>query len=318
MSRRRGRRRSGRSTYAIVALLVAIGVVSGVVALIMRGDTTPRSREGRGVPPIVARSTPKPEIHAPTAAPAAVPSPYATSTITAAPVATPTSSSGSTSAANGPKLALIIDDCGQWPATEHGFIALPVALTLSVLPHVRYGSEIAHDAQAAGKGVMLHLPMEPMSGIDPGPGRITTSMDDAAITAQVRDDIASVPLATGVNNHEGSRATADDRVMRAVSEVLAADHLFFIDSLTTGSSVAERDAHAAGIATASRDVFLDNVADVEATEAQLRRAAQVAKAHGSAIAIGHPRPTTLAAVRALLPELQREGITFVFASDLVH
>jgi polysaccharide deacetylase 2 family uncharacterized protein YibQ len=180
----------------------------------------------------------------------------------------------STSAPNGPRLAIIIDDCGQWPVTERGFISLPVALTLSVLPHVRYGSEIAHDAQAAGKGVMLHLPMEPVSGIDPGPGRITTSMDDAAITAQVRDDIASVPLATGVNNHEGSRATADDRVMRAVSEVLAADHLFFIDSLTTGSSVAERDAHAAGIATASRDVFLDNVADVDATEAQLRRAVQ--------------------------------------------
>lgn len=224
----------------------------------------------------------------------------------------------STSAPNGPRLAIIIDDCGQWPVTERGFISLPVALTLSVLPHVRYGSEIAHDAQAAGKGVMLHLPMEPVSGIDPGPGRITTSMDDAAITTQVRDDIASVPLATGVNNHEGSRATADDRVMRAVSEVLAADHLFFIDSLTTGSSVAGRDAHAAGIATASRDVFLDNVADVDATEAQLRRAVQVAKAHGSAIAIGHPRPTTLTAVRALLPELQHEGITLVFASDLVH
>ena len=29
-------------------------------------------------------------------------------------------------------------------------------------------------------------------------------------------------------------------------------------------------------------------------------------------------PTTLAAVRALVPELQRDGITFVFASDLVH
>jgi polysaccharide deacetylase 2 family uncharacterized protein YibQ len=218
----------------------------------------------------------------------------------------------------GPRLAIIIDDCGQWPDTEHGFIALPVALTMSVLPHVRYGTQIAHDAQAAGKGIMLHLPMEPMSGIDPGPGRITTKMGDAAITAQVRDDIASVPLATGVNNHEGSRATSDDRVMRDVTAVLAADHLFFIDSLTAGTSVAERDAHAAGIPTASRDVFLDNVADVAATEAQLRHAAQVAKTNGTAIAIGHPRPTTLVAVRALVPELQRDGITFVFASDLVH
>jgi len=317
MKRRRGRRRSRPSPYAIVALLIAIGVIAGAIALVMRGNSSPPKALAL-VPKTSAPATATPAISRAAATPAAVATPHASSTSTAEPEATATPASVPTSAPNGPRLAIIIDDCGQWPATEHGFIALPVALTLSVLPHVRYGSEIAHDAQAAGKGVMLHLPMEPMSGIDPGPGRITTSMDDAAIAAQVRDDIASVPLATGVNNHEGSRATADDRVMRDVAEVLAADHLFFIDSLTTGSSVAERDAHAAGIATASRDVFLDNVADVDVTEAQLRRAAQVAKAHGSAIAIGHPRPTTLAAVRALLPELQREGITLVLASDLVH
>jgi len=224
----------------------------------------------------------------------------------------------SSTPSRGPRLAIIIDDCGQWPSTERGFIALPVPLTLSVLPHVRYGSEIARDADAAGKGVMLHLPMEPLSGIDPGPGEITTKMDDAAIAAQVRDDLGDVPLARGVNNHEGSRATEDDRVMRDVAAVLARDHLFFIDSRTSGASVAERDAKEAGVATASRDVFLDNRADVAATEAQLRAAAALAAKNGSAIAIGHPRPTTLAAVRAMVPRLQADGITFVLASDLVH
>ncbi|MDQ6941948.1 MAG: divergent polysaccharide deacetylase family protein [Candidatus Eremiobacteraeota bacterium] len=217
-----------------------------------------------------------------------------------------------------PRLAIIIDDCGQRPDTEHGFIALPAALTLSVLPHVRYGTQIARDADAAGKGVMLHLPMEPLSGADPGPGRITVAMNDDAITAQVRDDLASVPLAAGVNNHEGSRATADDRVMRAVASVLAERHLFFIDSRTGSTSVAERDTIAAGIPTAGRDVFLDNAADVDATEAQLRRAVKLAKSQGSAIAIGHPRPTTLIAVRTLLPELERDGIQLVLARDLVH
>jgi polysaccharide deacetylase 2 family uncharacterized protein YibQ len=318
MKRRRGRRNARRSALPIVVLLIAAGVVAGAVALIVRGDTTPRAaRVVRYVPPVVTAepaATVAPRVRVATSAPSSIATPEPITTGTPKPEATMTGAASP----GGPKLALIIDDCGQWPDTERGFIALPVALTMSVLPHVRYGTQIAHDARAAGKGIMLHLPMEPMSGIDPGPGRITTKMDDAAITAQVRDDIASVPLATGVNNHEGSRATSDDRVMRDVTAVLAADHLFFIDSLTAGTSVAERDAHAAGIPTASRDVFLDNVADVDATEAQLRRAAQVAKTNGSAIAIGHPRPTTLAAVRALVPELQRDGITFVFASDLVH
>ena len=126
------------------------------------------------------------------------------------------------------------------PATERGFIALPVALTLSVLPHVRYGDAIARDARAAGKGVMLHLPMEPRSGAYPGPGEVKVAMDDAAIAAQVHDDMASVPLAAGVNNHEGSRATADDRVMRAVSAAIAEHHLFFVDSRTGADSVAAR------------------------------------------------------------------------------
>jgi polysaccharide deacetylase 2 family uncharacterized protein YibQ len=328
MKRRRARRRSRRSRSQIVALLLASAVVAVAIALIVRGDTssrgmrvTQRQHHDRDV--AVAQPSPAaapdatatpsgaitspPPLAEPSEAPeATTPAPGAT----AVPTATPR--------ANTPRLAIIIDDCGQWPDTEHGFIALPAALTLSVLPHVRYGTQIAHDADAAGKGVMLHLPMEPLSGADPGPGRITVAMNDAAIAAQVRDDLASVPLAAGVNNHEGSRATADDRVMRAVASVIAERKLFFIDSRTSSASVAERDAVAAGIPTAGRDVFLDNVADVDATEAQLRRAAQLAKSQGSAIAIGHPRPTTLTAVRTLLPELGRDGIQLVLARDLVR
>jgi polysaccharide deacetylase 2 family uncharacterized protein YibQ len=313
----------------LVALVFASAVIAVAVALIVRGDTSSRALHGaasRHRAPDVAAGEPS----LPAVAPAAT-TPPAAATESAPPLAEPSEAPEATTPAPGssaapattpragaPRLAIIIDDCGQWPDTEHGFIALPAALTLSVLPHVRYGTQIAHDADAAGKGVMLHLPMEPLSGADPGPGRITVAMNDAAIAAQVRDDLASVPLATGVNNHEGSRATADARVMRAVAGVLAERRLFFIDSRTGSASVAERDASAAGIPTAGRDVFLDNVADVDATEAQLRRAAQVAKANGSAIAIGHPRPTTLTAVRALLPELERDGIQLVLARDLVR
>ncbi|MEO7040185.1 MAG: divergent polysaccharide deacetylase family protein, partial [Candidatus Elarobacter sp.] len=133
-----------------------------------------------------------------------------------------------------------------------------------------------------------------------------------------RADLADVPLASGVNNHEGSRATADDRVMRAVAAVLAEHHVFFIDSRTNRATVAERDTLAAGVPSAQRDVFLDDVASVTDVEAQLRAAAELARSHGSAIAIGHPRAATLTAVRDLLPELAKDGITLVLASDLVH
>ncbi|GAC1657664.1 MAG: divergent polysaccharide deacetylase family protein [Vulcanimicrobiaceae bacterium] len=220
--------------------------------------------------------------------------------------------------AGGHRLAIIIDDCGQWPQTERALIALPIALTLSVMPKERYTQTIAQEAAAAGQGVMLHLPMEPLAPIDPGPGKVTTAMSDAAIAAQVKEDLGLVPLAKGVNNHEGSKASADARVMQDIVSVLAPEGLYFIDSRTSAQSVAAQVAASAGMRTASRDVFLDNNDDRDAVETMLRTAASVALENGSAIAIGHPRAATLQAIRALIPELQGEGITFVQAAELVH
>jgi hypothetical protein len=253
---------------------------------------------------------------APSAEPAApTPAPTATPVATPSPTASPTSLV--TGNPHGAQLALIVDDCGQWIATERGFVALEIPLTLSVLPDVPYTSVIATEASDAGKGVMLHLPMETLSGLNPGPGKVTTEMSDAQIVAQVQSDLAEVPLARGVNNHEGSKASADARVMRAVIGVLAQHSLFFIDSRTNVASVGEATARAMGVPTAARDVFLDNRADVAYSEAQLSQAAEIAQRTGSAIAIGHPRPTTLAAVRAMIPRLQALGVQFVLVQDLV-
>ncbi len=247
--------------------------------------------------------------------------PPATEAPSAEPTATPSAAPAPPSAGNpgAPKLALIIDDCGQWVTIERGFIALPIPLTLSVLPHVHAGAAIVQEAAAAGKGVMLHLPMETISGMDPGPGKITTEMTDEQIVAQVQDDLADVPLAKGVNNHEGSKASADARVMHDVMDVIGKHgDLFFIDSKTSAASIGSQVAAAAGIPTAARDVFLDNRDDVAYSEAQLREAAAIAKRTGSAIAIGHPRQTTLDAVRALIPQFQADGIEFVLAQSLTR
>lgn len=256
-----------------------------------------------------------------TATPAELVTPSATETAPAA-APTPEQTLPPTPSAsenpNGPQLALIVDDCGQWLDTERGFVALDVPLTLSVLPDVPYTGEIAREASDAGKGVMLHLPMETLSGLNPGPGKVTTEMSDSQIVAQVQDDLAQVPLARGVNNHEGSKASADARVMRDVVGVLAQHGLFFIDSRTNSASVGYETARAAGVPAASRDVFLDNRADVGYSEAQLLAAAAIARRTGSAIAIGHPRPTTLAAVEALIPKLEASGIHFVLAQELVE
>ncbi|MDQ2872201.1 MAG: divergent polysaccharide deacetylase family protein, partial [Candidatus Eremiobacteraeota bacterium] len=150
------------------------------------------------------------------------------------------------------------------------------------------------------------------------PGEIKTSMSDAAIAAQTQDDLAQVPLATGVNNHEGSEASADPRVMQAVMGIVKAHGLFFVDSMTNAKSIAAQTARTDGVPTASRDVFLDNKDDVAYSESMLERAVAIAKANGSAIAIGHPRPTTLEALRASYAKMEAEGVHFVFVSQLVR
>jgi len=300
--------------FALVLVLVAlIAVIAGrrppphqrVAAVAPESEPTAAAEP---VATLAAVETPPAQIA--TDAPATdVPAAESPSPAASAPLPAPSS---------GPKLALIIDDCGQWPDIERGFIAMSIPLTLSVLPDVRFNHAIEREAAAAGKGIMLHLPMETMSGMNPGPGKVTTEMDDAAIAAQVQHDLDDVDLATGVNNHEGSKATADARVMNDVAAVLARDDRFFIDSMTSSKSIAEATARAHGVRVAARDVFLDNQAEVAYTEGQLRAAVAIAKRTGSAIAIGHPRPTTLEAVRDLVPELQAQGINFVLVSSLVQ
>jgi hypothetical protein len=301
-SKRRARR-SSRGVF-VLAALIAIAAIVGC-SLLRPSRQTPRHAP-------VSRATAAPVEAVTPEQPQATIQPVASPTVAASPGTEPSA------VTTGPRLALIVDDCGQWPDTERGFIALPIPLTLSVLPDVRYTAAIAQEASAAGKGVMLHLPMETVSGMDPGKGKVTTEMSDAQIAAQVDDDLAQVPLAQGVNNHEGSKGSADARVMDDVVRAIVAkrDGLFFIDSRTASNSVAQEVASKAGLATASRDVFIDNVDEETAVEGQLRAAADIAVKNGSAIAIGHPRAATLAAVRALYPELQRRGITFVLARDL--
>jgi polysaccharide deacetylase 2 family uncharacterized protein YibQ len=277
----------------------------------------PLVRPSAAAPPTVAH-TAVPTL-APTAAPTIAPAVPTPAPQTATPLATQTPLPATAGESGSkPRLAIIIDDCGQWPVTEHGFVALPFPVTLSVLPHVRFGSEIARDASAAGKGVILHLPMQTISGEYPGPGTITTTMPDAEIRNEVSSDLAELPQARGVNNHEGSLATQDPRVMGDVMDVLAHDGRFFIDSRTSSASVGESVARGRGVPTAGRDVFLDNVDSEPAIAAQMRQAIAEARATGSAIAIGHPRPATLAVVRGLGAQAARDGIQLTLASALVH
>jgi polysaccharide deacetylase 2 family uncharacterized protein YibQ len=195
-------------------------------------------------------------------------------------------------------LAIVIDDLGEDVlfAKELGRLGIPV--TFAVWPRARAAHETARIALASGNRVLIHQPMEPKRYPEfaPGPGAVFVNMDDETIRAIVAENISRLPEAEGLNNHMGSRATEDERVMTAVLSVAKDKGLYFLDSLTTYRSVGARVAGRLGLPSLKRDVFLDNVAEVHPILLQLRKAEFMARSHGFAVAIGHPHRATMEAL----------------------
>lgn len=221
------------------------------------------------------------------------------------------------------QLAIVIDDFAG--ATKNGtqaFFALGKPLTFAVMPNFPDSASIAQRAARQGYQVLVHLPMEPFRGKAShlGPGTIYVHLSDAEIERRVHRAIASVPGAVGVNNHMGSRATSDARVMRAVLRAVKAHGMFFLDSRTTDQSVACEVAAALGVPCGKRDYFLDNVNDIGYIKKQLREAARLAQKRGSAVAIGHVGTTganTARAIREMIPELEAQGVELVYLSNII-
>lgn len=215
------------------------------------------------------------------------------------------------------KLAIIIDDFGYSSDAIDEFCGVERPITFSVLPFRPYSRLSAERAQGVGKEVMLHLPMEPLTGgAQSEKETILVSMNDGDIKDLTLRSLAAVPEAKGVNNHQGSRATGDKRVMQTVLSIIKSRGLFFIDSRTHSSSIAYNTAAQMGIKTNQNNIFIDNKADIEYTKNQLRQAKDIALHNGEAIAIGHARYTTAAAIKEIIPEFEKQGIQFVFASQL--
>jgi polysaccharide deacetylase 2 family uncharacterized protein YibQ len=216
--------------------------------------------------------------------------------------------------------AIIIDDLGGNLEAARQLLALPYSLTFSVLPYLRDSVETAEEAHRAGYEVMLHLPMEPEAGsqASPGKGEIHIGMTSFEVEHILQSDLASVPHAVGVNNHMGSRATADPRLMTAVMRSLAGHHLYFVDSRTTAASVALEAARQQGLPAFYRSVFLDDIETAPYTLGQLRQFRRVLEEQGTALAIGHPYPTTIAALAKFLPQLESDEVQLAPASRLMR
>ena len=214
-------------------------------------------------------------------------------------------------------IVLILDDVGFDGQPLERAMSLDPNVNFAVLPNGSRTSHYASLLNERGFEILCHLPMEPEGAAAPGPNAVLTSMSNAEIAMITRANLRAVPYARGVNNHMGSRATTDRRVMASVFSAMP-DDMYFIDSRTGERSVAATVAREMNVRTASRHIFLDNVRDADAIRLQIRRAAQTARAERTAVAIGHLYPETIEALAEEIPELKRSGFRFIRASQAVN
>ncbi len=217
------------------------------------------------------------------------------------------------------RVAILIDDLGNDQAAVDRIASWPHAVSTAVLPGLPSSARVARELESSGKQVLLHLPMEPKGfpSVRPGPGVLLRAQSDEEIGRTLEADLDSVPGAVGVNNHMGSAATADPRVMRAVMRVLSDRRLFFVDSRTTDATVGEVEARAAGVPAVARRVFLDDVASDQAVEKALEELVQHGRAEGFALGIGHPHAATLEVLEREIPRLADRGVRLVRVGELV-
>jgi uncharacterized protein len=216
------------------------------------------------------------------------------------------------------RIAIVIDDLGISAQGTLRAIALPAAVTLSFLPYGSEVSQLAARARAAGHELLLHVPMEPMGHENPGPGALFVKQTSDETRSRLEKDFASFQGYDGVNNHMGSRFTADAESMRRIMDLLHERHLFFLDSGTSGKSIGAKVAREYGVATETRDVFLDNVASLDAVKAQLAATERVARRKCNAVAIGHPHPMVFQAIEEWAAGAGERGVELVPVRELVR
>jgi polysaccharide deacetylase 2 family uncharacterized protein YibQ len=224
---------------------------------------------------------------------------------------------GSGVASAAPVMALIIDDLGNQLAEGRRAVDLPGPVAMAILPGTPHAVSLAERAHAAGKPVMLHLPLAALDEKALGPGGIGLDATRPEFERILTADLAAVPHVQGVNNHMGSLLTQHPGHMAWLMQGLAARGLFFVDSRTTERSVALQLAREAGVPTVSRDVFLDDDPGEPAVRAEFERLVARSLATGRALGIGHPHPATLRVLEDELPRLTARGITLVPVTDLL-
>lgn len=208
-----------------------------------------------------------------------------------------------------PVLCFVIDDVGNNIEDLERFLMVPGKVTFAVLPGLPDSRAASERIRAAGQELLLHLPMEAVSGVYPGPGLLTESMSDEERWRCLNGNLESVPGAVGVNNHMGSKGTSSLELSLWLLRALKRKNLFFLDSRTIAGSQMRQAAEIENWKILERNsMFLDNEKDIESLTAAIEAGKTTAREKGHAVMIGHAVTSELAdLMMKYYPALTEEG-----------
>ena len=216
-------------------------------------------------------------------------------------------------------IVLVIDDFGyRNDSVSDRFLNLPVPLTCAVLPGHSQSASIAKKAIKSGKEVIIHMPMESsvsMTGEDEF--KLKVGMTSEEIEWRLNEALKEIPEAIGINNHQGSKATTNGKVMGVVASVLKNKNKFFLDSRTSSKTFGEKTMRSVGVLTARRHIFLDNDLNIDNISKQLDKLVALSQKKGMAIGIGHVKANTIKVLESEIPILLEQGFEFKFVSQVV-
>lgn len=215
------------------------------------------------------------------------------------------------------RLYIVIDDVGYNREKLGHFLDLPIPITYAILPGLTETDESAKMIEKAGRAYILHQPMEPVGDQDPGPGAIFGKMEENEVRLVLEKNLKQLPKARGINNHMGSKVTANPKVMKSVLSVLKERELYFLDSRTTADTVTAKIAGDAHVDFAQRNVFLDNESSEQYIEKALDEGMRIAAERGYAVLIGHVWSEELYRVLSLRSgEIEEAGYRFAYIDEL--
>ena len=133
------------------------------------------------------------------------------------------------------EVAIVIDDFGGRAGGVEEMMALPYTLTFAVMPFEEFSRLQAEQAMKKGFEIIIHMPFEAF-GADPrwyGKKYISTKSTPEEIKKMIDESFQILPMAVGLSNHMGSKATGDPKILEGVFKELRQKNCFYLDSRTT-------------------------------------------------------------------------------------